>query len=256
MEHGEYAKMCRMEDVHWWYLGLHDLVLSTIRSIQISSPFRILDAGCGTGGLMKILKGIGRVDGLDGSAEAVRWCLQRGLGNVSLEDLNIWEAPESSYDIIVSNDVICCSEVGSDLAVLKMFRAALKSGGSLIMNLPAFPCLRRGHDLAVHIERRYVNKPLRELLERAGFRVVKANYRLPLLFVFILMRKVFFNLSRKGEDIRSDLKPLPGAINRWLLNLHKLENRLLSAGLKFPVGSSIFVVAKKADHNLGETDAR
>lgn len=244
MQRHEYERMFQFEDWYWWYRGLHELVCAEVkRSIPDRSP-AILDAGCGTGRMMELLGSQGHVEGFDSSAAAVDFCRQRGVPDCRPMDLNAWDPDADRWEVIISLDVICCTGVLDDRAILGKFHRALTGNGYLIMNLPAFPLLRRTHDRAVSIARRYRRKDLVRDLEALGFRVVYAGYRLPPLFLVILAKKII-EKRFKTRNIESDLRPLPRPLNAWLLGYQRLENRLILRGMRFPFGSSLFIVAAK-----------
>ncbi|MCX6562855.1 MAG: class I SAM-dependent methyltransferase [Candidatus Aminicenantes bacterium] len=278
MKRHEYERMFRFEDWYWWYRGLHELVGSEVKQLNLGRVPTILDAGCGTGRMMELLRSRGQVkgrafgsplardlyprgstaevdprampgapaavEGFDFSAAAVDLCRQRGVPDCRTMDLNAWDPEADRWDVIISLDVICCSGVRDDRAILEKFHRALAGNGHLIMNLPAFPLLRRTHDLAVSIARRYRRKDLVRDLEARGFRLVYAGYRLPPLFLAVLAKKIIEKIS-KPRNIESDLRPLPRPFNDWLLGYHRLENRLILRGMRLPFGSSLFVVAAK-----------
>ena len=247
METNEYYKMFEFENDYWWYRGLHELVLYYVDRFKRSrapEELRIFDAGCGTGRLMEMMNDYGAVEGIDYSADAVSLCKERGLKCVEIGDLNTWNPPAESWDIIVSNDVICTSGVEDDLAVIETFYRALKKGGILILNLPAFDVLRRRHDVAVYGKRRYRKKKTLKQMEKLGFTAVRAAYRLPLLFFIILLQKYLLEPFKKGK-IESDLKKLPPFLNNLLLKMNRIENKLTTIGISFPFGSSLFLVCKK-----------
>ena len=77
-----------------------------------------------------------------------------------------------------------------------------------------------------------------------GFLPVRAGYRLPLLFLAILVRRSFERPHAGPAE--SDLRPLPEWLNRLLWAGHRLENRLFAWGVPFPFGSSLFLVCRKA----------
>jgi len=255
----EYDKMYEFENHYWWYRGLHELVRYYVAAVfragekrkksseSSDEPLRIFDAGCGTGRMLELLAEYGTVEGVDYSPEAIALCRERGLQRVETGDLDLWDSPPGVYDVIISNDVICTSGVANDLAVVRKFHAALKPGGWLVLNLPAFAVLRRMHDIAVSGIRRYRKKNTARALEDMGFRMVRANYRLPALFVFILFQKYILGLFSRDEskNVTSDLKPLPSWLNRLLLFMNRLENRLFTCGVPFLFGSSLFIVCKK-----------
>jgi SAM-dependent methyltransferase len=239
--------MYEFEDHYWWYCGLHELVLHYVGVHLESSSLtklKLFDAGCGTGRLAELLSTYGKVDGMDYSSEAVEFCKQRGLSNVTQGDLNSWIPQSQSYDIIISNDVVNCSDIEDDLKILERFYMGLKSGGIMILNLPAFKILRRGHDRLVYGKRRYRKREFVTQLKEIGFSPIRASYRLPHLFFFVLFKK--YVVERFIHDrAETDLKPLPVWTNSLLLRMNRLENKLITLGIQMPLGSSLFVVCEK-----------
>ena len=81
MNQVEYVRMYEAEERHWWYVGLHQLILATIQqeSRRLGRPLAIFDAGCGTGRLCQLMSQQGhQVSGCDISEEAMRLCRVRG----------------------------------------------------------------------------------------------------------------------------------------------------------------------------------
>jgi 2-polyprenyl-3-methyl-5-hydroxy-6-metoxy-1,4-benzoquinol methylase len=259
MDKNEYYKMFQFENDYWWYRGLHELVLHYVKKMLSTNakaniqqePLKILDAGCGTGRMLELLAPYGKVEGIDFSEDAVNLCKKRGLENVHRDDLNTWAAPAEIYDVIISNDVIYNSGVEDDMAVVGKFHRALKPDGLLIMNLPAFKALRRKHDIAVSGIRRYRKQRTLRELKKIGFTPVHSSYRLPPLFFIMLLKKHLVERFSKllpginKKKAESDLKLLPGAVNSFLLRLHRLENKIITAGIPLPLGSSLFLVCRK-----------
>ncbi|SNB44905.1 bifunctional 2-polyprenyl-6-hydroxyphenol methylase/3-demethylubiquinol 3-O-methyltransferase UbiG [Geobacter sp. DSM 9736] len=249
MNKPEYERMYRVEDSHWWYRGLHDLV---IRHVSRESAGRkglsLLDAGCGTGRLCSLLTSFGDVAGCDVSSDALAFCRERGLGNVFHADLNQVDLGCCRYDIITAIDVLYHRNIRDDHAVVARFHRALKPGGLLIVNLVAFEFLRSTHDIAVHTRKRYRRKEAVEMLERAGLQVETAAYRLGFLFPPIACYRLARRILHAGGEasaVDSDVRlPSPG-INRLLLGAVLLENRLVQRGLG-PAGSSVFLTARKS----------
>jgi hypothetical protein len=194
--------------------------------------------------MMELLDGYGIVEGMDHWEEAISLCKKRGLKNVQKGDLNTWEPLLEAYYVIISNDVIYISTIEDDMAVVGKFHRALKEDGILILNLPAFKVLQRKHDFAVFGVRRYRKKRTLRQLKEIGFVPVHASYRLPPLFFIMLVQKYVVDRLSKG-DVESDLKVLPSFINSFLLWIHRLENKIITAGIPLPFGSSLFLVCKK-----------
>ena len=245
----EYRQMYEVEDYHWWYVALHELVISAVESrLGHSGKLSILDAGCGTGRLCQLLEEYGSVIGCDMSAEALDLCRQRGLKGLFQADLNSVSLPPSSFDVITSIDTLYHLAIRDELNVLRKFHGALKPGGLLIINLVAHEFLRSTHDIAVHTRKRYTLKEVVELLETCGFRIVSSSYRLGFLFLpiaalrFIKKRLKF---SPDPQSVASDLKSPHPLVNRLLLRAarHEIRHVLKSS---VPFGTSVFVVAERA----------
>jgi len=239
----EYTNMYALEDRFWWYRGIHDLILGYLRK-RSSARIHILDAGCGTGKLMTLLAHMGEVEGIDASEQALQYCRERGLEGVEFVDLNLWTPSASSYDVITCIDVLCHESVRDIGSVLDQFQRGLRSGGILILNLPAFESLRREHDQVVQTVRRLRQEDLLPLLRERGFEIELSTYRLPVLYYAIRLRKTLSPPRAHGAP-ESDLRMIPPVVDSFLWWMNWMENRAILAGLRLPVGSSLFVVARK-----------
>lgn len=257
MESAEYDRMFRLEERLWWYRALREHVLWWVARLSRGQKLRILDAGCGTGGMTVLLQQYGNVEAIDASPQAVAYCQQRGLAQVHCVDLTSWEPPAETYDVIVSLDVLCHTSIADDSLVVRKFYHALARGGALILNLPAFECVRREHDTVVATRRRYTRPHVRRLLHEAGFRVIHATYRLPWLFMIAFIKRYVERLFPPADGAcRSDLKQPPEWLNRLLLMLARAENVVLRVGIRLPLGSSLFLVACKPAANKQEREPK
>jgi SAM-dependent methyltransferase len=239
----EYTNMYALEDRFWWYRGIHHLILGYLRK-RSSARIHILDAGCGTGKLMTLLAHMGEVEGIDASEQALQYCRERGLEGVEIVDLNLWSPAASSYDVITCIDVLCHESVRDIGSVLDQFQRGLRSGGILILNLPAFESLRREHDQVVQTVRRLREEDLLPLLRERDFEIELSTYRLPVLYYAIRLRKTLSPPRAHGAP-ESDLRMIPPVVDSLLWWMNWMENRAILAGLRLPVGSSLFVVARK-----------
>lgn len=245
MKAEQYRLLRQFEDDFFWFVGMHELVLSFAEKHSTPGrPLNVFDAGCGTGGLLSRLSGTGKASGMDCSEEAVRLCRQRGLENVQQGSLNDWSPPREAYDVITCIDVLSHAGVISDGGVLIKFHEALKSSGLLILNMAAFEILRRKHDEEVDNGKRYRKEDLLRPLQDAGFDVKVMTYRLPLLFPVLFLKKIWPRSGGAGGNA-GDIRPLPGILNRSLLQMHRWENRQILKGRGFPFGSSLFAVGQK-----------
>ena len=246
MYEDEYTNMYLLEDTYWYYKALHELLEYYVKefSDSIDKDLRILDAGCGTGKWLTVLENYGGAEGIDYSQEAIKYCRQRGLQNIDVHDIREYEYGENKYDLLTCIGVIYCFEHPHEIPILQSFYRALKPGGILILDSPAFNILMRKHDIAVGGKRRYKRSELIPALTDIGFKIEIQSYRLSFLFVPVLIKKYVEKLQKESH-IKSDLRPLPHIVNGSLLFLHRIENGFIKKKWDFPFGTSFLVVAKK-----------
>ncbi len=239
--------MFAAEDAHWWYAGLHDLVLRLARTeaARLGRPLTILDAGCGTGRLCQLLQPLGEVTGGDIHPPALDLAARRGIANLRHCDIADPALGVEQFDLITTMDVLYHRRVEDEAAALRNLHRALRVGGLLLLQVPAFDCLRGSHDLAVHGRRRYRPGEVARLLTRAGFTVEGVTCRLAAFFVPMLVWRLCSRIQRAAPRVSDTAHPLPATFNRWLLALVQCENRALSAGMRFRLGTSVFAIARR-----------
>lgn len=248
MKKNAYQEMFAVEDQHWWYVTLHDLVTLLSKTQFSGRTLKILDAGCGTGGLLSVLAETGHeIEGFDFSEDALAFCRERGFETVLQADINEWVPAPKTYDLITSMDVLCHDWVRDEIRVLQNLASGLKENGLIMLNYPAFPLLSRHHDQVVMIRERYTRKTLKKYLAEAGLAPVLLSYRLPHAFLALLFLGWAKGRRREDAEAKSDIAEIPSAlVNRLLIRMGKIENRLIARGLSMPFGSSLFVAARKA----------
>jgi SAM-dependent methyltransferase len=234
MEAAEYSRLFELESRHFWYAGLHALLRGALARAGGS---RVLDAGCGTGGLLASLPG---ATGVDRSPLALSFCERRGLRRIACADVARLPFADGAFDAVVSADVLYHRAVADDGAALAELGRVTRPGGAVILNLPAHRALRGAHDEFVHGARRYARADVARLAARAGLSVERlTSWNCALLPAAWLARR----LSR-GSLPRSDVAlppaPLNAALSAWL----RAEAALaLRTGL--PWGLSVFAVLRR-----------
>jgi len=235
--------MFAVEDRHWWYVGVRREVETWLdRARRSSGPLRILDAGCGTGGLLANVRTEAWKVGVEISTEGIRLARRRGIRLVR-GSVSALPFADASFDAVVSIDVLCHSGVEERQAVEEAARV-LRPGGLLIVQVPAFESLRGGHDAAVWTKRRYRRGEVARLLSAAGLALRRSSYRNALLFpLAAVVRLAGRRRHTPRESARSDVRPVPRVVNGFLSGILAVE-RLFRRG--FPFGLSVFGVAEKA----------
>ena len=268
MNFEEYEVMYQVEDHHWWYLGMEHITCQLLERYlpqsdtafaprQATHPAaggemgtagdcsrKILDAGCGTGAVMKYLARYGEATGFDFSAEALKFSHQRA--HTRLAQASVLEIPFASqcFDLIVSFDVICEMGVDDEQALLE-FRRILKPGGLVMLRLPAYDWLRGKHDVATHIRHRFTRGEIGAKLKRNGFVPVRLSYANTFLFPIALAKRLserLFSSSQTGSDLTLD----PGPLNGTLRSILSAEAPLISA-VGLPFGLTVVALARRED---------
>jgi 2-polyprenyl-3-methyl-5-hydroxy-6-metoxy-1,4-benzoquinol methylase len=248
MHKSAYDELYKVEEHHWWTQGLHDLVLSLLVNNFENKPLQILDAGCGTGGLISHLASQGHdVTGVDVSDVALNYCRKRNLnGKIIQADLNTWVPEPNRYDLITCLDVLYHDWVNDEVAILKKIASGLKKGGLLILDYPAFPMLARQHCQIVMGKRRYTKKMLKKILRAAGLLPTIMSYRLPYAVPPLLLKRVFEGIQNGNIEKNSDIANI-SPWNKLLFFIHCVENKIVTNGISLPFGSSLFAVVKNRD---------
>jgi ubiquinone/menaquinone biosynthesis C-methylase UbiE len=242
MHEEEYERLRRVEDHYWWHQALRSLVIRELRA-QLGDSARILDVGCGTGGMLNEIQRVHPqwvCHGVDVSPTAVAHCRSRGLTDVILADVGELPYSAAEFDAVLCLDVLYHEAVVEDLAVAEI-RRVLKPGGCLLINLPAFETLRGAHDAVVCGARRYTADQVMKMLQSGRVTVKRIHYWNAWLFLPLL---IWRHWSRVRRNQCSDMQSLPGWLNQIMTTCGKADARL-SRALKIPFGSSLFALAIK-----------
>lgn len=244
----EYQTMRSVEDSYWWFTGLRSRVIDGFkRFVDTGTSLRVLDAGCGTGGMMQTLRyhfPAANIIGIDLNSHAVRSTGERNVGGVVNASVNMAPFRDETFDVIISLDVVLEMAAVHDREALLEFNRILKKQGILILNLTAFECLRGQHDAAVTVKYRHTKKTLKPFLLDTGFTIVELSYWNALFFPLLLIWRPISRLFADAANPVSDLTPLPTWLNNLLIWL-SLKEMQVARRISPPVGSSIFVIAKK-----------
>jgi SAM-dependent methyltransferase len=245
MERLEYAKLDRVEDRMWWFRATHKNLLTLSRR-QISRELAgrpILDAGCGTGGLLRRLATYypeNNVVGIDTDIRACARAAGKSARPICVGSVNDLPFASGTFGVIFSADVLCHRRVDEGTALLQ-FHRCLAENGWLVLNLPAYRWMLSRHDVAVHNARRYTLKRVARLLHSSGFQPVYVTYWNAVLFPLMVITRKLLPARRSMSDVTLHSRPLD-AFGRLATSF---ENALLRAGLRFPFGGSILAVAAK-----------
>jgi SAM-dependent methyltransferase len=245
-----YDQFADIERRHWWFVARRRIVASVLRRMfPPAEDRRILDVGCGTGGMLDMLTEFGSVVcGMDMSEQAIEYCRHRGLA----ERVQLYcgalpdDMPPSTaaWDVITAFDVI--EHLDDDEKTLRDVFSVLAPGGTFVVTVPAFEFLWGPHDDLNHHRRRYTSAMLRGRLQRAGFEMERLTYFNSILFPAIAAVRVGRRALARGRqrEPKSDFTMPPKVVNGALTSLFAGEAIALSR-MSLPVGVSLLAVARK-----------
>lgn len=253
MQEEDFAYLYALEETFWWFAGMREITKALLDPILPQNQDRmILDAGCGTGGMLLWLArfaGRGKVVGIDVVPSALRFCRERQHTNLAQASATHLPFADSTFDVVTSFDVLVQlpGEGTDEQAIREMFRL-LRPGGIAFVRVAAYEWMRSGHDEALGTQRRYQLSKLISRMESAGFNTVRATYANTLLLPAAALRRLV--LKRVGlADSGSDVKPLPPRLewlNRVLTNALLSEAKMLkNSQATLPAGLSAICISEK-----------
>lgn len=238
-----------MEQHHFWHLGRREIIYALLQRVYRDRlpHINMIEIGCGNGSVLQFLKSKGvNIEGGDLFLEALQFCRRRV--DIPLYQLDAVNTPFSNeqYDVVGLFDVI--EHIDDDEAALKEAYRICKSGGRVILTVPANRWLWSYFDVMSCHKRRYSKKELCQKLQRAGFTVEKISFYVLFLFpVFFLYRAVENMRSsncNKELSSKAEVQIIP-LINRVFLTSLRLE-KLLIRNANLPLGTSLVAIARKA----------
>jgi SAM-dependent methyltransferase len=235
MEPQEYALMDAVEGRMWWYRALHARLGDALAGVQ----GRVLDAGCGTGGLLAALRQTHpalHLVGLEWSDAAARRAAEKSGAAIARGSVNAMPFATAGFDAVVTADVLCHAAVDPDAALAELHRV-LRPGGRLVVNMPAYGWMLSAHDRKVHNVRRWTVPFTRAALRRAGFDDVRARYWNGLLLPLMVVER---KLLARGADAASDVAAFSPWLDATLHAITAIERRL---PVPLPAGGSVLATA-------------
>jgi 2-polyprenyl-3-methyl-5-hydroxy-6-metoxy-1,4-benzoquinol methylase len=240
-----------VEERHFWFVVRRAVILDALRRyVPDLSQRRLLDIGCGTGGLVAHLArhGVSVEAACDSYIEGLRRARRR------LPETALFLVAENRLPpiapgrgLITLFDVL--EHVDDDEGWLRHLAGALEPGGSLVMTVPAHPFLYDEADRLARHRRRYRRAELRAKLEAAGLRVERLTHFMALLVPSMMGARAMGRLvarwagpARARRD--AELKVVPG-LNGLLRAALEMERAWLRGGGSFPFGTSLLAVARR-----------
>jgi SAM-dependent methyltransferase len=241
MERVIYERIQALEQEHWWFAGRRAILARLIGDLGLPQGARILEAGCGAGGNLRLLSRFGTVRAMEPDEPSRKYVAEHWGVEVDhglLPD-GLPYQPES-FDAVACFDVI--EHVDDDRGAVRALSDLLVPGGHLIATVPAYQWMWSRHDELHHHKRRYTRAEMVRLFEGAGLKVRRASYFNTLLFPVAALIRIAKNIvgSKSADDA------MPSRPVNWLLErLFASEAAWLRRG-SLPFGLSIVIIGRKA----------
>jgi 2-polyprenyl-3-methyl-5-hydroxy-6-metoxy-1,4-benzoquinol methylase len=145
---------------------------------------RILEIGCGVGGIIDLLGPRDLICGLDVEADVLAYAAERfrhrpecqfELCDISEADSETLEGlRQEQFDTIICMNVL--EHIRDDIGALQRMEEVLAPGGTLALLVPAHLGLYGPYDKVDGHYRRYNKAYLRTILQQTGLRLVRSHY--------------------------------------------------------------------------------
>jgi len=242
MNDAEFQLYEGFEDDQWWFVGKRLLVRALLG--DRAPRGRLLDLGCGMGGLLREFEDTARCFGADRSAYALSVCRDKGAHGLARADLLAPPFRDASFDTLLAVDVI--EHLDDDVGFLRRAATLLEPDARFVIVVPAFPMLWSQHDETFQHRRRYTARGLESAVRAAGLMPMRTTYLHTLIFPVALVWRVASRRLGLGRFAPPhDFWPIPSWLNRSLARGYRLEACWLRR-FDLPVGVSVACVARRA----------
>ncbi len=203
--HSHAEDLERFEESDFWSKVKAKLILKLVEGKKV------LDVGCGSGRLSKMLLDKGyMVISIDSDSKAVEIARKKGI-NSFVADISEWQADEK-FDCIILGDVL--EHISDDKSAMRKIRGMLNPSGCIVVNVPSYQSLFSKHDVALGHKRRYSNKELKVKLRESGFNIEYFRH----WNLLALPITIYIKLSKKDypHEKVSNIKLLSQLLEKWL----------------------------------------
>jgi len=220
-----YGSIYEREEEHWWFRTRRAVLREVLKEAELSPGARILDVGCGTGGNLRFLSSYGEAEGCDCAEEALEYCARRGFQRTRLADACNLPYEDCTFDLVTCLDVL--EHVRMDALAFSELVRVTRTGGYVLVTLPAGPRLYSSFDCLCGHLRRYSQAQLRALAAVNGMGVVRLTRYASLAHPVVRLYMRRGDLIRGKGKFRQQMETiLPGA-NAALSLLGAAEAKVL-----------------------------
>lgn len=216
---------------NFWFKAKNDLIDVLMKKVdKDKKQLKILNIGAGTGDDLEVLNKYGKnyVIDIDEKALSV-------IDNKLCEEKRVADACNLPYDnnyfdVVVSFDVF--EHIKNDQKSVNEVYRVLKNDSVLIFTVPAFQFLFSSHDKALHHQRRYNKKSIKNILSKFNLKIFFWNSLL-----FFPMATI--RILKKNSELKVDRIKFTSWLNTIFYCLLKVDNFLIKRNISMPIGLSL-----------------
>lgn len=250
MDKNYYKEYYVLEREHWWFKArakiITSLILKSLKNKK-KDQLNILNIGAATGKTSELLSAFGNVTSLEYDKDCCEFTNQ--VLNLNIIHGSILELPfgAEEFDLVCAFDVI--EHVEDDLLSALEMKRVCKTGGTIVVSVPAFMLLWSHHDEVNHHYRRYTLSGLKKVFTKINLTPIQSTYFNTLLFIPILIFRLISKLIpskfiRIGAGSDATLNNSNSISSKILYRIFESELILLSY-FNLPFGVSIFLSLSK-----------
>lgn len=239
-----FQRLADQEAGNFWFRSRNRLLIWVLKQ-YFPKAENLLEIGCGTGFVLSGFKQAFPDLVLSGSevfSEGLGFAAAR-LPQVELFQMDARRIPfRDEFDVIGAFDVL--EHIKQDEEVLAQMHQATRKGGGIIITVPHHRFLWSPVDEFARHVRRYETRELREKVKRAGFSIVRITSFVSVLLPLLIASR--FKQRMTGEEIDPSAEfNISNLLNKSLEKLLNAERTMIRAGLSFPAGGSLLLVARR-----------
>ncbi len=243
-EAGYFPRLFQLEAGNFWFRSRNRLVIWSLQQ-YFPNAKSFMEIGCGTGfvlsGIQKALPELS-LCGSEIFSAGLSFAAQR-LPAAELFQMDARRIPfRDEFDVIGAFDVL--EHVREDEEVLAQMYQATKRGGGILITVPHHPFLWSASDDFARHTRRYKTGELTRKVRKAGFDVLRITSFVSFLLPLLVASRFKQRFSRQEFDPTSEFN-INSSVNSALEKILDAERTLIRAGLSFPAGGSLLLVARR-----------